>query len=324
MENNYIIHSCEINGNGKGIVLEEQAISTAIKGNALTWVHLDANVPESRIWLEQELTYLDNIIINALLVDETRPRTLEFDEGALMIFRGMNLNEDGEPEDMISVRLWVDAHRIITVQRRPLKAIKDIQGRLKSGKGPKNAGDFVTMLSAHLFERMEPVLTELDERTDNIEERVLDCPSISERQEIVDIRKQAIMFRRYIAPQRDVMTYLRTSEMEWLDQMHKRRIQESLDRVVRYVEDLDAIRERAQIVKDELGSVLADKLNKNMYVLSVVAAIFLPLGFLTSLMGINTGGIPGIDNENGFWIFSGMLAVVVTLQTLLFKKLKWF
>jgi zinc transporter len=258
------------------------------------------------------------------LAEETRPRIVEFDEGALMILRGVNLNENAKPEDMISIRLWVDQHRIISVQRRPLKATKDIQSTLQEGKGPKNAGDFICALASRLFERMEPIFSDLDERLDDAEERVVDNPDISERQQITVIRKQAIMFRRYIAPQRDVIAHLRTSEQPWLDQIHKRRLQESFDRVVRYVEDLDAMRERSQIVKDELASVLADRLNKNMYVLSVVAAIFLPLGFLTGLLGINIPGIPGTDNPQAFWIFLLMLIGVVIAQIVIFKKLKWF
>ena len=321
---NGIIHACTIEGNGEGKPLQGNKISKIIQDNALAWVHLDGNDPKSREWLERELTYLDNIIADALLAEETRPRILQFEEGALLILRGVNLNENAQAEDMISIRLWLDQHRIISVQRRPLKATKDIHEKLISSKGPKNSGDFITMLTARLFDRMEPVFSELDEKLDDVEEKVMETPDISERQTITTIRKQAIMFRRYIAPQRDVITALRTSEQPWLDQMNKRRLQESLDQVIRYIEDLDTIRERAQIVKDELANGLADRMNKNMYVLSVIAAIFLPLGFLTGLMGINIGGMPGVDNAHAFWIFSGMLIAVVTLQTLLFKKLKWF
>jgi len=304
--------------------LTGDAISTALKDDALAWVHLDANDPKTRKWLKTEITYLDNIIIDALLAEETRPRIIEYATGALLILRGVNLNKDAKPEDMISIRLWIDEHRIISIQRRPLKAIKDIQELLAQGKGPKNSGDFIAMLSSRLFERMEPVFLELDENLDNIEERLLDNPDIAERGLITQIRKQAIVFRRYIAPQRDVIGHLRTSDMKWLSDTHKRRLQESYDRVVRYVEDLDTIRERAQIVKDELASILSDRMNKNMYVLSVIAAIFLPLGFLTGLLGINVGGLPGVENPNAFYIFSGILIVIVAMQIWLFKKMKWF
>lgn len=319
-----IIHACTIEGDGHGKSLTGEAVTQKIRADELAWVHFNGNDPRTRQWIEEELTYPDSIIIDALLAEETRPRILEFDEGVLLILRGVNLNEDAEPEDMISIRLWVDRSRIISIQRRNLKAVADMRERLETGKGPKNAGDFIGMLSARLFERMEPVFTDLDEALDNIEEKVIDCPDVSERQVITNIRRQAIVFRRYIAPQRDVIAHLRTSEQPWLDQMHKRRLQENLDRVIRYIEDLDAIRERAQIVKDELANALADKLNKNMYMLSVIAAIFMPLGFLTGLLGINVGGIPGSENPQAFLIFLLMLGMIVLGQIVIFKKLKWF
>lgn len=322
-KNDFIIHACAINGDGHGSLLKGQAVSDTIKDKELAWIHMDATNPESRCWLESEVSYLDHIIINALLAEEARPRLIQFENGYLLILRGVNLNDNAEPEDMVSIRLWVDEHRIISLQRRNLKATKDIFDCLINGNGPKNSGDFIAMLTSRLFERMEPIFQELDERLDDIEEAVVDNPDISERQEISVIRKQTIMFRRYIAPQRDVLANLRGSDLTWIDTTHRRKFQESYDRVARYLEDLDTIRERGSIVKDELASVLSDRLNRNMYVLSLIAAIFLPLGFLTGLLGINIGGIPGSENHNAFWIFCGILSIISALQIIIFKKLKW-
>lgn len=287
-------------------------------------MHLDINEASSKEWADAELTFLDPLTLDALFAEETRPRILEFDTGTLLILRGVNLNADAEPEDMVSIRLWIDSSRIISVRKRRLKAVTDLRERIEAGVGPHNAGDFITQLTSRLFERMEPVFTELDELLDDAEERVMEAADTKYRSQITDIRKQAIVFRRYIAPQRDVIAALRVSDMPWLSELHKRRLQESLDRVIRYIEDIDTIRERAQIVKDELTNALSDKMNKNLYLLSVIAAVFLPLGFLTGLLGINVGGVPGVDDPSAFWVFSGFLSVVVALQILLFKRWKWF
>lgn len=287
-------------------------------------MHLDINEASSKKWADAELTFLDPLTLDALFAEETRPRILEFDTGTLLILRGVNLNADAEPEDMVSTRLWIDSSKIISVRKRRLKAVTDLRERIEAGVGPHNAGDFITQLTSRLFERMEPVFTELDELLDDAEERVMEAADTKYRSQITDIRKQAIVFRRYIAPQRDVIAALRVSDMPWLSELHKRRLQESLDRVIRYIEDIDSIRERAQIVKDELTNALSDKMNKNLYLLSVIAAVFLPLGFLTGLLGINVGGVPGVDDPSAFWVFSGFLSVVVALQILLFKRWKWF
>lgn len=322
-DNSPVLYAYEIVGDGHGKALDGAAVSKVVQSEALGWVHLDARHPQVRSWLEREVDYLDQIILDALLADETRPRLIEFDQGVLMILRGVNLNEDADPEDMVSIRLWVDDHRIISLQRRPLKAVGDIRTGLEAGEGVKNSGDFLAMLTARLFERMEPTFTLMEDQLDAMEEQVIENPQSDDRGPIADLRMKAIIFRRYIAPQRDVMVQLRGSDLPWLSSLHKRRFQESNDRLTRYIEDLDAIRDRAQVVKDELSNALADHMNKNMYVLSVVAAIFLPLGFLTGLLGINVGGLPGVDNDNAFWIVCLLCFGFSALQILLFKFLKW-
>jgi len=319
-----IIMAYAFDGAGGGAALDAAEVSPALKDKRLAWVHLDVNHPGTKSWLEQEISYLDPYIVSALLAEETRPRVTEIDEGVLIILRGVNLNENADPEDMVSIRLWIDGERIISLRRRRLKAVSEMEERIKNGKGPKDAGEFITQLISRLFDRIEPALLSLDEMTDTVEEEILENPDLKLRESIVNIRRQAIIFRRYMAPQKEAIGHLRLCDFDWLDVKHKRHLQESQDRVLRYVEDLDAIRERAQIVKDELVNMIADRLNRNMYVLSVIAAIFLPLGFFTGLLGINVGGIPGADNASAFWVFCGLLAVVVALQVWLFKKLKWF
>ncbi len=83
------------------------------------------------------------------------------------------------------------------------------------------------------------------------------------------------------------------------------------------------MRERAVVAQDQLTSHLAEELNSRMYVLSLVAAIFLPLGFLTGLLGINVGGIPGAENPGSFGIFVVGLVVLVALELWYFRRRRW-
>ena len=326
MSDSFILHASLFDGKGGATALDGMAIVQKVKEKSLAWVHLDAGHPKSREWLKRELNYLDPLVVEALVAEETRPRVAEFQGGILLILRGVNLNAEASPEDMVSLRVWVDDSRIISLQRRPLRAVSDLHAMLmgKTQNGPKNAGEFVAMLAVRLLERMEPVFADIDEALDVMEETVIEEPDTSKRQDVSDLRKQVIWFRRYLLPQRDALMQLRNSDAAWLNHAHKRHIQEALDRAIRYVEDLDAFRERTQVIKDELEAALNDRLNHNMYILSVIAAIFLPLGFLTGLLGINVGGIPGADNNWSFLIFCGILIAVVVGQVALFRRMKWF
>ena len=291
---------------------------------AVVWLHFDGNDANTATWLKQNAASIPSYIIDELVAEETRPRAQKEGNGLLIVLRGVNLNENADPEDMVSIRLWVEEKKIYSVRRRKLKAVSEMVEKLESGNGPSNAAEFICALISNLSLKMEVIFGSLDELTDDIEESILSEPTIDLRQTITQIRKQAIMYRRYMSPQRDAITQLINTHLPWLDDLSKRKLQESHNKVTRFIEDLDAIRERAQIVKDELMSHLSDRMNKNMYVLSVIAALFLPLGFLTGLLGINVGGIPGSDNSDAFYVFCGILIMIVVLQVVLFKKMKWF
>ena len=324
MNNKHIIFSYLFDGKGGGTPLKGSAITRKIKSKELAWVHMDAEHIETEKWLHSHLSYLDPFIIDALLANETRPRMTQIGNGAIVILRGVNLNEGQNPEDMISVRMWIDPHRIVTVKRRNIRAILDIESSLKYGTGPKNSGEFLCTLLDCLFKSALPILNMLDDKTDEIEQEILEGKKDNLRDEIVMVRKRSIMFRRYMYPQRDAIGSLKLSNLKWIDEENKRFLQEAYNQLTIHIEDLDAIRERSQLIKDELVNMMAMQLNKNTYILSVFAAVFLPLSFLTGLLGTNFHSLPGGESSNGFWIFCLLLLIVVVFEILLFKKLKWF
>jgi len=323
MEQNYIMYAFELDGKGGGIPLQGDDIAKKIKEDVLAWVHFDANQPETRDWLEREASYLDPHILDALTVSETRPRVTEYPEGFLVILRGVNLNEDAEEEDMISIRMWIDQHRIISVRRRKLRSVQNIRERLESGNGPKNSSDFLVMLLSGLTNHMEPVVLKLEDDIDAMEEGLIKAPDKDSRRTINDIRHKTIILRRYISPQKEAVAQLKNTDVPWMDTKHNRLIQENLDKITRYVEDLDSVRDRSQVIKDELVNILSDRMNKNLYVLSLVAALFLPLGFLTGLLGINVGGMPCVDSDTAFAIVCILCGVVFVFEYLLFRFLRW-
>ena len=64
-------------------------------------------------------------------------------------------------------------------------------------------------------------------------------------------------------------------------------------------------------------------MNRTMYRFGIVTGIFLPMSFLTGLLGINVGGIPGSENPHGFLMACGLMVVVAVAQMWLFKRLRW-
>ncbi len=137
---------------------------------------------------------------------------------------------------------------------------------------------------------------------------------------LFDLRGQSIALRRFIAPQRETIGRLYAERVSRLDDETRARLREAADRITRHLEDLDAAREQAAVTYEELSARLAEQMNDTMYRLSIVAAIFLPLGLLTGLLGVNVGGIPGTESSIGFAVVTVSLLVLTVLQWWWFKR----
>ena len=324
MVNEYgLIHALLLDGQGLASEVALDEIHNWTKDQGLLWLHFDYTHPESEEWL-LESSGLDKIIAQALLEDETRPRATLINDGMLIALRGINHNPGAEPDDMVALRMWVDQDRIVTSRRRKLGAASIIATDLLKGHGPKNSGDFLVAMISHIVEGMSDTINDFEERTADYEDAVLRGETGGLRYDLANLRRQTITIRRYLAPERDAFSRLLIEKVSWLDAGHNIQIREINDALLRHIENLDAARDRAAVTQEELASRLSEQLNSRMYVLSVVTTIFLPLGFLTGLLGVNIGGIPGSDDHNAFWIFIAILVALVISQVILFRWKKWF
>jgi zinc transporter len=288
----------------------------------LIWIHLNGRNTDAKKFLRDQL-HLDPLIIKSLLAEETRPRLEEIGQNAMIILRGINFHPGPTPEDLVSIRLWISQNHIVSVGRRKSQAIADVEERLRQGRGPKRVGEFISMLCSSLNDGIETAIQELDTNIDRLEEISLENPDANLRKDIAMLRKQATLFRRHMSPQRDAITRMQNSQQGWLLTGDKWFMHDNNDRVLRFLEDLDTIRERSQILQDELYSALSSKLNKNLYILSVITAIFMPLTFLSGLLGMNVEGIPGAHDPWAFAIVCGLTAAIGALQIYLFRRMKW-
>jgi len=315
-----IAYHIDQSGRGKEINRTESAGGQPSQG--LLWVHLNYTDQDARQWLQEE-SGLSGIIVEALLSEETRPRVSDIDDGLLISLRGINRNPGSDPEDMVSLRIWADKDRVISTGKRRLLSVEELSDDISRGKGPKNAGEFLVEISARLLAQMSLVIQEVEDDVDSLEEEVLLSDSQELRLRLGSIRRQVIELRRYIAPQRDAMATLQMEKITWLAEDDKIRLREVSDHITRFVENLDSIRDRAAILHEEFVGRLSDSINRRIYFLSVMASIFLPLSFLTGLLGINIGGIPGAENKQAFTIFCLCLLIIVLFQLWIFRRKKW-
>lgn len=311
-----------LDGRGSGKNVDWQGVETWDPSVGLLWTHFDYSDEKVQDWLINKSGFPE-IVRDALVDDETRPRYVIFSEGVLVNLRGVNCNPGADPDDMVALRMFFSEKRIVSMRHRRVMAVDDVNKALNAGQGPVSEADFLVMITDRISNRMGDVISDLSDGVDELEDEILSGNSYEILSSLALMRRQAIRLRRFISPQRDVLSRIYQEKISWMYELEKQHLREAADRTTRFVEDIDSIRERTAIMSEELNNKLSEQMNKAMYLLSIVAAIFLPLGLITGLLGINVGGIPGTDYKMAFTIVSLFLIVIAFGLLILFKRIKW-
>ncbi|PHI36714.1 zinc transporter ZntB [Pseudoalteromonas sp. GCY] len=317
-----LLHAFVLDGQGGGRLLCDLSEVKSVIHKEPLWLHFDYSFDETTEWLKQQ-TFLDDWEREALTADETRPRTANGDEGLLVFLRGVNLNPKQSPEDMVSIRCFANDKLLITCRKRHIMSAQDMLASLKKGQGAKSIGELLSTLVMRLSVRMQDIIWQIEEQLDEFEDAMESSEQLPNYQQLSTLRRQTIGLKRYLKPQKLAISELILAKVAWLDEDHQHMIEEASNALSRYIEELEAAIERAQVIQNAITNHQNEQLNQRMYVMSVVAALFLPLGFLTGLLGVNIGGIPGTEWGGAFAFFVIMLVVLTGGIGVYFKRKGW-
>lgn len=322
MSTDGFLHALVLDGKGGARSLDWAGVRAWTPADGTLWINLDYAGEAALAWLNTEAG-VDEVTVSALVDHDPRPRTVAHGEDLLLIIRGINNNAGSAPEDMVSVRAWVQPQRVITLRHRASSSVKSLAAELQSGKGPRTTADLVVMLVDRIIDHVVTRVDALGDAVATYEDQVLGDNPGDVRASLADQRRRAIALRRFLAPQRDALGKLASVKFGWLDDDHRAALANVADHMTRTVEELDAARDRAAVTAEEMSSRVAEAANQRLYVLSMITAIFLPLGFVCALLGVNVGGIPFREDDWAFWVLCGLIIVGVGVQLYLFKKRGW-
>ncbi|APC11665.1 MULTISPECIES: zinc transporter ZntB [Providencia] len=317
-QNSNPVHAFQLNGDGGLLPLD---VNASASQQSPFWLHYDYKDPQSFNWIQQSGLFNDQVK-SALSGHSGRWRLIRVGDGILLTLQTLNTNVGQRPEQLIAFRVFINNRMIISSRHRKVNSLDPVIDDLKQSVGAQSTGDW-------LVEVADSITDEISDFTDSLHERLIDMEDfilngqIPERGELALLRKQIIVVRRYMAPQRDMFSRLTTEKLLWLDDTDRRRIQEISDRLGRCIEDLDGFIARTAIISDEITNMMTEMMNRRIYTMSLMAMIFLPTTFLTGLFGVNLGGIPGNEFRFAFSAFCVLLAILIGTVLWWLRKSRW-
>lgn len=315
-----------LDGQGGARALDWEEAQRWQPGHAgeVLWIHLLRARTGLIDWLQQALA-ISEPTAELLTSDESRPRAFAEGDALIATLRGINFNPGAAPEDMLSIHLWSDGNQVVTLRRAPLQTPGLVCNDLDAGKGPVVAGSLVMSVAEHLIDRMSHATVDTNAMIDELEAETWDTWSDQTLDRIATIRRNCLSLKRHMSPQHEALMAISHDAPAWFEDHDRREIAESIARLRRYLDDLDISKESALVLQDDIRARAAANTQRTQYVLAIVAGIFLPLTFITGLLGINVGDIPlAQDGSHGFRIIAGLCGTLLGVEVLLLRRLRWF
>ena len=283
-------------GKVRQLGLEEAA---AYRGPGFLWIHLEGHDEGDLLYLKEQHDIPD-VAAGALAATETRPRCDRIDDGAILNLRGPGELDPDDSDRLVSIRFWVTRNRVTSLCRRRLTATPAVVEKMKAAR-VHDSGDLVAAFAHRISTELDPEVAALGDLLDEVESALEPASLYRLRRTITKVRFDAISYRRFVAPNRDALRTLVELDFDWLADDDRLHIVEAADRFARMTEELEAVRERAALLHEQITDLRAEQLDQRSLYIAVVAFIFLPLTFITGLLGMNVQGIPFAHAPWAFW-----------------------
>ena len=276
------------------------------------WLHLDRADASACAWL-RESAGLSEELSEALTADDTRPRAARLDDGALLILRGKNRKAKSALKPMVSIRLFVTPHAVLSVRLRPFLPTYYMNERIEQRAAPASPGAFVGRLIEITMDELEKTLDSLDARVERLERLAFSAPSgqlRTRRNDLNKLRRAVMSMKRFMRPQSEALREFAAFGPALAPPEEAPGMAEAALQAARIADDLEDLRESTALINDEMQARIADRLNNTMVRLTTVSTVFLPLTFATGLLGVNLAGIPFAARDWAFAAFGALLALI--------------
>ncbi|HCX24938.1 MAG: magnesium and cobalt transport protein CorA [Flammeovirgaceae bacterium] len=275
-----------------------------------------------------DLFDIHHLIVEDIMNLEQLPKFERFDDLLFFTTKMLSFNQD---EDLIvkeHLSIMIVENLVITFQEGlPGDAFDDLRNRIKVGKGMvRKYGDdylFYRVLEA-VVNHYHKIMEKLRSKIDYLEAKALENTSIDMMQEVIDIKKDVNLLRKYTIPMREALGKMRVEANEFIEQTSVNYFQDVQDKLDYLAASFDTSREMLRDLMDLHHSNQNNEMNRVMKTLTVVSAIFIPLTFLAGLYGMNFRNMPELNSEWGYPAVVSIMLLMAGVMAVYMRMKKWF
>jgi len=297
----------------------------------VTWIHVQGNADPETLGELGRLLNLHALALEDTLNTGQRPKFEVYGDHAFVVLHRPVLS--GNVVSVEQVSLFAGARFVVSFHdgaEDPFEAVRD---RLRRGVARYRAGGSDYLLYALLdliVDEGFPMLEDLGEQIEDLEEQLVKGPSREALGRIHQIKRELLLLRRMLWPQREAVSGLLRGELELIRRETHVYLRDCYDHTIQVMDLIETYREMTASLLDMYMSGVSNRLNDIMRVLTIIATLFIPLSFITGIYGMNfenpasPWAMPELRWYYGYPLFWLIIAVTALGMLVFFKRRKWW
>jgi len=292
----------------------------------ITWVNLDGLSNTKNIEKVGKYYELHPLIIEDIVNTSQRPKIDEYQDYLFIVAKMLYFKTNGKLEnEHISFVLGKDY--VLSFQEAGGDIFDGVRDRIERANGRirSNGSDYLVFaLLDAIVDNYFIVLDEITEKVEDLEERLFESkPNEEITYEIQDLKRTILKIRRAVLPLREVISRLEKMDNPIIKSRTKNYINDLHDHIIHVSENIDLYREITWGLMDMYMTMISNRMNEVMKVLTIMASIFIPLTFIAGIYGMNFEYMPELHWKYSYYVLWGIMITLFVLMIFYFKRKKW-
>lgn len=310
--------------------IETQNVEEAFhfKGNnQVTWINVNGLNNTSIIEKLGTHYGLHPLTLEDIANTNHRPKMDEFETYLFIVLKMLYIKND---EELVfeQVSIVVGDDYVLTFQEAEGDVFNDLRERISSDKGRVRSlgSDYLmyTIIDA-VVDHYITVIEAFGDKIEDVEDRVFEDGSDSNEiaSKIQELKREVLKIRRTVFPLREIINHLDKIEHPIIDEKTYNFLRDLYDHIVQINENIEMYREMIWSLLDMYMSIISNKMNEIMKVLTIIATVFIPLTFIAGIYGMNFDYMPELHYKYGYFILWAVMVVIFLLMLIYFRRRKW-
>lgn len=295
------------------------------RSDALVWVDISGAVSPEDSELLQSCFGLHQLALQDAARNRHPPKFESFEQHSFLLFKELSADSDSIDCSTIQLAIFVGERFLVTRHSGDSPAINHLAGEVAQARfmHENKAGTLGVHLCRLVVQRYLKVLLALEPRLEELERSVLTTGDDTVLAELIGYKSDLIRLRRFLHYHVDLVAELRPARIPGFGEDLEHEIMDVYDHQERAASLADLYYQQASDLIDGYISISSHRLNQIMRILTIITAIFVPLGFLAGLYGMNFQNMPELHSQWGYYILLSVMGLVATGLLLTFRRKGW-